>query len=59
MAAGPDTKEYGWMEQLFRGIGTGIEGGIHAMQLIRQKHSQEEDWGFVFIDARNDLNKDN
>ena len=36
-----------------------IEGGIHAMRLLWEQHSQEEDWGFLLIDARNDFNQEN
>ena len=29
------------------------------MSLIWAQHSQEEDWGFLLIDARNDFNEEN
>ena len=37
----------------------GIEGGIHTINLLWEEHSQEEDWGFILIDARNESNKEN
>ena len=37
----------------------GIEGGIHAVRILWQKHAQEEDWGFLLIDARNTFNEEN
>ena len=46
-------------EQLAGGVKYGIEGGIHKVRLLWQQHSQEEDWGFLLIDARNALNEDN
>ena len=38
------------MEQLDLGVEAGIERGIHDMRLLWEYHSQEEDWGFLFID---------
>ena len=35
----------------------GVEGGIHAVRLLWQKHAQEEDWGFLLIDTRNAFNE--
>ena len=37
----------------------GIEGGIHAVRILCQQHAQEENWGFLLIDARNAFNKEN
>ena len=36
-----------------------IEGGIHAMHLLWAHNSQEEDWGFLLIDAQNTFNEEN
>ena len=36
-----------------------IEGAIHAMRVLWEKHKKEEDWGFLLIDARNAFNEDN
>ena len=45
-------------EQLSGGVEAGIEGDIHAMQVLCQDHYQEEDWGFLLIDARNAFNEE-
>ena len=37
----------------------GIEGEIHAASLQWAQHSQEEEWGFSLIDARNAFNEEN
>ena len=37
----------------------GIEGGIHGMRLLWAHHSQEEDWGFLLIDAWDEFNEEN
>ena len=34
------------------GVEAGIEGTIHAARLQWAQHSDEEDWGFLLIDAR-------
>ena len=45
--------------QLAGGVGAGIEGAIHAIHVLWEEHNQEEDWGFLFIDARNVFNEEN
>ena len=47
------------MEQLAGGMETSIKGGIHTMRILWAHHSQEEDWGFIPIDARNDFSEEN
>ena len=37
----------------------GVEGYIHAMRVLWEEHSQEEDWGFLLIDAHNAFNEEN
>ena len=37
----------------------GIEGAIHAMSVLWEENSQEEDWGFLLIDAHNAFNEEN
>ena len=37
-------KEACGKEQLFGGLEAVIEGGIHAVRLLWQQHSQKEDW---------------
>ena len=34
-------------------------GGIQLVRLLWHQHAQEEDWGFLLIEARNVLNEDN
>ena len=36
-----------------------IYPGIHAMSVLWQEHSQEEDWEFLLIDAQNIFNEEN
>ncbi len=47
------------VDQLCAGLQAGIEGGIHAVQQIWESHKEEEDWGFLMIDARNAFNEIN
>ena len=47
------------MEQLAGGVEAGIKASIHSMRVLWQEHSQECDWGFLLIDARNAFRKDN
>ena len=37
----------------------GIGGEIHTTHLQWTQHSQEEEWGFLLIDARNVFNEEN
>ena len=46
-------------EQLAGGVEAGIYGEIHAMRLMWHQHSQEDDWGFLLIDAHNAFNEEN
>ena len=45
--------------QLSEGVVAGIEGDIHAMRVLWEEHSQEEEWGFLLIDTQNTLNEEN
>ena len=56
---GAEAKEACRTEQLCEGLEYGTEGGIHAVRLLWQHHNQEEDWGFLLIDARNAFNENN
>ena len=56
---GQEAKAACRIEQLDSGVKSGIEDGIHAMRLIWAHHSQEEDWGFLLIDAWNEFNEEN
>ena len=56
---GQEAKAACGTEQLAEGLEAGIEGAIHAARLQCTQHSQEEEWGFLLIDARNALNEEN
>ena len=56
---GQEAKSACGKKQLAGGVVAEIEGGIHAMRLLWHQHSQEEDWGFLLIDARNAFNEEN
>ena len=47
------------MEQLAGGLEAVIKGRIHDMRLLWAQNSQEEEWGFLFIDAQNAFNEEN
>ena len=57
--AGPESKSACGTTQLEGGLGSGIEGAIHAMRVLWEEHKAEEDWGFSLIDARNAFNEEN
>ncbi len=57
--AGGEAKESCGVDQLCVGLKSGIEGGIHAMRLLWEQHSAEEEWGFLLIDAANAFNEGN
>jgi hypothetical protein len=60
--AGSEAKEACYIDQLCAGLEACIEGGIHAMQNLLWElllHQQEEDWGFLLIDAKNAFNEQN
>jgi hypothetical protein len=54
-----EAKEACGVDQLCSGLEAGIEGAIHAMRLLWQSHSAEEEWGFLLVDARNAFNEGN
>ena len=56
---GKDAKESCGIDQLYAKLKSGIEGGIHAMQHVWEAHQQEEEWGFLLIDACNAFNEHN
>ena len=39
------------------GVEAGIEGGINEIRFLWEENSQEEEWGFLLIDARNAFNE--
>ena len=46
------------MEHICGDLEAGIDGGIHVVRLLCQKHAQEEDWEFLEIDALNAFNEE-
>ena len=56
--SGQEAKAACGTDQLACGVEAGIEGAIHAAHLQWAQHSQEEDWGFLLIDARNTFNEE-
>jgi hypothetical protein len=59
LVCGDEAKEACGVDQLCAGLEAGIEGGMHAAKLLWQEHSQEEEWGFLLVDARNAFNEGN
>ena len=59
LVGGCDAKESCGIDQLCAGLEAGIEGGIHAVEHMWDVHHQEEEWGFLLIDARNAFNEGN
>ena len=56
---GKEAKNACGTAQLAGVVEAGIEGGIHAMHVFWEEHSQKDDWGFFLIDARNAFNEEN
>ena len=56
---GAEAKETYMTEKFCGGLEAGDEGGMHAVRILWQQHSQEEDWGFLLIDACNAINEYN
>ena len=57
--AGPEAKAACGTNQLVGQVEAGIESAIHVMRVLWDEHNQEEDWGFLLIDARNAFNEEN
>ena len=57
--AGEEAKEECGDEQLCAGLEAGIEGGIHAARAEWIEHEEDEEWGFLLVDARNAFNEGN
>ena len=56
---GQEAKAACGTEKLAGGVETGIEGAIHSMNVLWEQHLQEEEWGFLLIDAWNAFNEEN
>ena len=57
--AGPEAKAACGTTQLAGGLEAGIEGAIHVMRVLFEEHQEEEDCGFLLVDARNAFNEEN
>ena len=57
--AGPEAKSACGTNQLAGVLEAKIEGAIHEICVLFEKHRKEEDWGFLLIDARNAFNEEN
>ena len=55
----PEAKEVCCADHLCSRTESGNEGGIQPMRLLRKYHYQEEDYGFLLIDACNNFNEEN
>ena len=56
---GKETKSACGMEQFVGGVEACMKVGIHAMRLQWAQYSQEEEWEFLLINARNTFNAKN
>jgi hypothetical protein len=56
--AGGEARDECGVDQLCAGLEAGVEGGIHALRLIWELHAQEEEWGFLLVDAKMHLTKE-
>jgi hypothetical protein len=57
LVSGCNAKERCGIDQLCAGLEAGIEGGIHAIDELWRQHEEEEEWGFLLVDAANAFNE--
>jgi hypothetical protein len=57
LVSGCDAKEQCGIDQLCAGLEAGIKGGIHAINELWRQHKEEEEWGFLLVDAANAFNE--
>jgi hypothetical protein len=57
LVSGCNAKERCGIDQLCAGLEAGIEGGIHAIDELWRQHKEEEEWGFLLVDAANAFNE--
>ena len=58
-ACGEDETHACGVDQLCSGLRCGIEGSIHVMTSLWEKHQEEVGWGVLLVDERNNLNEIN
>ena len=54
-----EAKEICGADQLCAGLEAGIEGGIHAAREAWKENEDDEEWGFLLVDAKNAFNEGN
>ena len=54
--AGGEAKEACGNTQLCAGLEAGIEGAVHAARSLWEENEEEEEWGFLLVDAANAFN---
>eukprot|EP00978_Attheya_sp_CCMP212_P035431 scaffold154276_cov33-Attheya_sp.AAC.2 len=59
VAAGEEAKDACGIDQVYAGLEAGIEGSIHAINKLWGEHEEEEEWGFLLVDATNAFNEGN
>ena len=57
--AGREAKVACGTAQLCAGLEAGIEGAAHAIDTLWRQHEDDEEWGFLLVDARNAFNEGN
>eukprot|EP00978_Attheya_sp_CCMP212_P030440 scaffold111966_cov57-Attheya_sp.AAC.1 len=59
LAAGKEAKDACGINQVCTGLEAGIEGSIHAINELWGAHEEEDEWGFLLVDATNAFNEGN
>jgi hypothetical protein len=57
LVSGCDAKERCGIDQLCAGLEAGIKGGIYVIDELWRQHEEEEEWGFLLVDAANAFNE--
>ena len=57
--AGAEATEACGSDQLCAGLKAGIEGAVHAVRAMAAIRPDEEEWGFLLVDAANAFNAGN
>ena len=57
--AGEQAKDACGSAQLCAGLEAGIDGAVHAVRALWDEHEEDDDWGFLLVDARNAFNEGN
>ena len=57
--AGTEAKEECGSDQLCAGLEAGINGAVHAVRAMWKATEDNEEWGFLLVDAANAFNAGN